>query len=494
MTGPSTAGATPAADHAEVVGRRAWQVLGVSAAGVFVVFLDATVVNIAFPALSTDFPDVTRAGLSWVLNAYAVVVGALLVTAGRLADDRGRKRVFQGGLVVFAIGSALCGLAPTVPLLVAARIVQAAGAALLVPASLALLLPEFPPARRAAAVGAWGAVGALAAAAGPTLGALLVEGPGWRWVFYVNLPFCALAWLAGRRVLREPTGSVLGARLDYFGVLLTAAVFGLLSLALVQGQQWGWGSARIVGAFTGAAVLVPVLLAQASRHPNPVLPVQLFRVPAFTVAVGGTLLFGAAFFANILCNVLFLTGVWQYSVLRTAAAILPGSLIAAACSPIAGRLADRYGYRVVIASGSALFAVGQLWFVTRTGVDPQYARDFLPGSIAVGVSIGAAFPTLGSAAAQALPAPLFGVGSAVGATARQLGAVLGVAVLVAVLGDPAPAEALAAFHASWTAIALAAGGCAVMCLFLRAGAASPEPQSSLPSADTGSASSQGAPT
>jgi len=450
MTGPSAAGAAPAADHAEVAGRRAWQVLGVSAAGVFVVFLDATIVNIAFPALSADFPDVTRAGLSWVLNAYAVVVGALLVTAGRLADDRGRKRVFQGGLVVFAIGSALCGLAPTVSL--------------------------------------------LAAAAGPTLGALLVEGPGWRWVFYVNLPFCALAWLAGRRVLRELTGSVLGRRLDYFGVLLTVAVFGLLSLALVQGQQWGWGSARILGAFAGAAVLVPVLLAQASRHPNPVLPLQLFRVPAFTGAVGGTLLFGAAFFANILCNVLFLTGVWQYSVLRTAAAILPGSLIAAACSPIAGRLADRYGYRVVIASGSALFAVGQLWFVTRTGVDPQYLREFLPGSLVVGVSIGAAFPTLGSPAAHALPAPRFAVGSAVSATARQFGAVLGVAVLVAVLGEPAPAEALAAFHAFWTAIALAAGGCAALCLFLRAAAASAEPQSSLPPAGTRSASSQGAPT
>ena len=465
--GVTAAAGGQVADAGDQVARRAWQVLAVSAAGVFVVFVDATVVNIAFPALSADFPSVNRAGLSWVLNAYAVVVGALLVTAGRLADDRGRKRVFQAGLVTFAVGSALCGLAPNVPVLVAARVVQACGAALLIPASLALLLPEFPPARRAAAVGAWGAVGALAAAAGPTLGALLVEGPGWRWVFYVNLPFCALAWAAGRAVLRESTGPRTGGRLDVVGVLLTATVFGLLSLALVQGQQWGWGSARTVAAFAGAGVLVSVLVVQTRRHPNPVLPAPLFRVQGFTVAVAGTLLFGAAFFANILCNVLFLTGVWHYSVLRTAAAILPSPLLAAACAPVAGRLADRYGYRLVIVPGAALFALGQLWFVTRTGLRPAYLRDFLPGSLALGVAIGAAFPTLGSAAAHALPPEQFGVGSAVSATARQLGAVLGVAVLVAVLREPTPAQALAAFHSSWTVIAAAASGCAALCLLLR---------------------------
>ena len=458
-----TATATP---DALAVDRRAWQVLGVSAAGVFVVFLDATVVNIAFPAMSADFSGSTRAQLSWVLNAYAVVFGALLVTAGRLADARGRKLLFLLGLGVFAVASALCGLAPSVPLLVAARAVQAVGAALLVPASLGLLLPEFPAARRATAVGLWGAAGAVAAAAGPTLGALLVEGPGWRWVFWINVPFCALAVLAGRRVLRESAGTPVTGRPDVVGVLLVTAVFGLLSLGLVQGEQWGWASGRVVGSFVLAAVLTPVLVVRALRHPSPVLPVRLFAVRTFSVATAGTLLFGAAFFAMILANVLFLTSVWDYSVLRTAVAVLPSPLLAAVTAPLAGRLADRYGFRVVVVPGALSMVAAQAWFATRTTADASWLTDFLPGSVLAGLAIGFAFSALGAAGAQALPPAAFAVGAAVGATARQLGAVLGVAVLVAVLGEPAPAQVLAAFHRSWTAIGVAALACAVVCLAL----------------------------
>lgn len=270
----TTVGTTGAA---AAVPRRAWAVLAISAAGVFVVFLDATVVNIAFPALSADFPETTRAGLSWVLNAYAVVFGALLVTTGRLADDRGRKRVFLSGMVVFGIGSALCALAPSVGPLVGFRAVQAVGAALLVPASLALLLPEFPASRRAGAVGLWGAAGGVAAAVGPTLGALLVEGPGWRWVFWINVPLCVVAILVGRRLLRESRGSTTPGPIDLIGVQLVTAVFGLLSLGMVQGGEWGWGSVRVVGAFVLAAALVTLLVVRALRHPHPVLPVRLNR-------------------------------------------------------------------------------------------------------------------------------------------------------------------------------------------------------------------------
>ena len=452
----------------ERVPAHAWRTMAVSAAGVFVVFLDTTVVNIAFPALSADFPDVSRAGLSWVLNAYAVVFGALLVTSGRLADARGRKRTFLGGLVLFALASALCGVAPSVPALVAARGLQAVGAALLVPASLALLLPEFPASRRASAVGLWGAAGAVAAASGPVLGALLVEGPGWRWVFLVNLPFCALAVLVGRRVLRESTGSAPdGARPDALGVVLVTAVFGLLSLGLVQGEGWGWGSARVVAAFVVAAVLVPLLVLRALAHPSPVLPVRLFRVRSFSLATAGTVLFAAAFFSTILCNVLFLTGVWQYSVLRTAVAVLPSPLLAAATAPIAGRLADRYGFRVVVVPGALSMVAGLTWLATRTTSEPAYVTGFLPGSVLLGLAIGFAFSALGAAGAQALPPQQFGAGSAVSATARQLGAVLGVAVLVAVLGEPGPADALAAFHRAWGTSAVAAAGCAAVGLGLR---------------------------
>jgi EmrB/QacA subfamily drug resistance transporter len=462
-----TATLTPALAPAPVevrVPAHAWKVLAVSAAAVYVVFLDATIVNIAFPAISADFAGTTRNGLSWVLNAYAVVFGALLVTAGGLADARGRKKVFLAGLVLFAAASALCGLAPSVPMLVAARAVQAVGGALLVPASLALLLPEFPLAKRATAVGLWGAVGALAAATGPSLGALLVEGPGWRWVFYVNLPFCAVAWVAGRRVLTESFGD--RRTPDVIGVLLVTAVFGLISLGLVQGEPWGWGSTRTVGAFAGALALGPVLLHRGLTHPSPALPIRLFRVSSFSYATAGTLLYGAAFYGQILCNVLFLNGVWGYSILLTAVAILPSPLVAAAVAPVAGRLADRYGYRWVVAPGAGLFALGALYYAWQATAEPAYLTHFLPASLLAGVSIGAAFSTLGAAASQSLPAAMYGVGSAVSSMARQLGAVLGVAVLVAVLGTPSPAEAVQAFHDAWHVTAAFAVAATVVALGL----------------------------
>jgi len=244
------------------------------------------------------------------------------------------------------------------------------------------------------------------------------------------------------------------------------AVFGLLSLGLVQGEQWGWASTRVLGAFAVAASLVPVLVARALQHPSPVLPVRLFTVRTFSVATAGTLLFGAAFFAMILCNVLFLTSVWDYSILRTAAAILPSPLLAAATAPLAGRVADRYGFRVVVVPGAVSMLLAQLWLLSRTGTESSWLLDFLPGSVLAGLAIGSAFTALGAAGVQALPASAYGVGSAVGATARQLGAVLGVAVLVAVLGEPGPDELLTSFHRAWAAIAAVAAVCALVSLGL----------------------------
>lgn len=353
---------------------------------------------------------------------------------------------------------------------------QAIGAALVVPASLALLLPEFPASRRAGVVGLWGAAGALAAAIGPTLGALLVEGPGWRWIFLVNAPIVAVAVFTGRRVLRESRAEGTPGRADYLGVLLVTGVFGLLSLALVQGGSWGWGSARIIAAFVASAVLLPLLVMRSLHHATPVLPVRLFANATFSLATIGLLLFGAAFFAIILANVLFLTGVWQYSVLRAAVALLPSPLIAAVSAPIAGRLADRFGFRVVIVPGALCMVGGTLWLATRTTSEPAYLTDFLPGSVLVGLSIGFAFAALGAAGASALGPQDFGSGSAVGASARQLGAVLGIAVLVAVLGEPAPADALGAFHRSWLVIAgFAAAAAAVSTGLRRPPASSPAP-------------------
>jgi MFS family permease len=215
--------------------QRKWQVLLVTSVAVFMSFLDVTIVNIAFPDIRASFGDASLAGLSWILSAYNIVFAALLVPAGRLADRVGRKRTFVAGVVTFLAASVAAGLAPSVEVLVGARVVQAAGAAALVPTSLALLLPEFPLAQRATATGIWGATGAVAAAVGPSLGGMLVDAAGWRWVFFVNLAIGLPALVPARRLLRETREPSGGPLPDGAGVALLIAGVGLLALGIVKG-------------------------------------------------------------------------------------------------------------------------------------------------------------------------------------------------------------------------------------------------------------------
>jgi EmrB/QacA subfamily drug resistance transporter len=445
---------------------RKWQIFSVTALTAFMVFLDGTIVNIAFPAIHRSFPEIAQTELSWVLNAYSMVFAALLLASGRLADLMGRRRIYFGGLLLFTLGSVLCGLAPSVPLLIAARVLQAVGAALLVPASLALLLPAFPLSMRALAVGLYGAVAAVAAASGPSLGSILIDKVDWRWAFFINAPIALLAWLRGRRILEESRDPAATARPDILGVALLIVSMGALALAIVQGNDWGWGSARIVGALTVAALGIPLSIWRAATHASPVIDLTLFRVRSFSVANGATLLFAAAFFAMLLGNVLFLTSVWHYTILQAGFAITPGPLFAAAVAGPAGRFAGRFGHRVVLVPGACIFATGILLLLVRLGVHPAYLTQWLPASILTGIGVGLSMPTQSSASAASLHPARFAIGSAVNNTARQFGAVLGVAVLISILGTPAPSQELAAFQHAWEfclALSLASG---LVCLAL----------------------------
>jgi EmrB/QacA subfamily drug resistance transporter len=436
--------------------QRKWQVLIVASAGAFMGFLDVTIVNIAFPDIQRAFPGASFAELSWILNAYAIVFAALLVPAGRIADRIGRRRGFVIGLVVFAVASGLCALAPSVEWLVAFRVLQAAGAAFLVPTSLALLLPAFPLAQRATAVGLWGATGAIAAATGPSLGGVLVDVADWRWVFIVNLPLAAITLVAAYRVLTESREPAPSGRPDLIGSLMLTAGIGALALALVKGNEWGWGDARTIVAFAAAAALVPAVIWRSRRVPEPIVEPSLLRVRAFAVANAGTLLFAASFYAMLLANILFLTQVWGWSVLDAGLAVTPGPIMAAVFAGPAGALADRYGQRAVAVPGALLYSSAFAWYLTHVGVHPDYARDLLPGMLAGGAGVGLTFPTLSSAAAAALPPARFATGSAVLGMTRQIGAVLGVALLVVVLGTPDRADPVAAFDNAW-ALMLAGG-------------------------------------
>jgi EmrB/QacA subfamily drug resistance transporter len=438
---------------------RRWQVLLVTAVGVFMSFLDVTIVNIAFPDLHRSFPDESIAHLSWVLNAYSIVFAAALVPAGRLADRFGRRRFFFLGILTFLAASTLCGAAATADVLIAARTVQALGAAMLVPASLGLLLPEFPLERRATATALWGATGAVAAATGPSLGGLLVDWQGWRAVFFVNLFIGLPALIPARRLLRE-VREPKALLPDALGASLLALGVGALALGIVQGPDWGWNSAAVIGSFLAAAVLLVLLLLRSARHPAPVVELSLFRVRSFAVANTGSFVFALAFYALLLCNVLFLTGVWHYSILRAGFALTPGPLMAALSAPIAGRLADRYGQRLIAVPGGIAFALGTLLFALRTGTRPDYLGDYLLPNLLTGIGVGLSFAAFGSAAVAELPRNRYATGGAINNCVRQIGAVLGISTLIVILGTPTKA-ALHDFHTAWVLMTLAGTGAAL---------------------------------
>src|SRR5262245_5226868 len=435
---------------------RRWQVLLVTAVAVFMSFLDVTIVNIAFPDIRASFPDTSLSHLSWILNAYSIVFAAALVPAGRLADRFGRRRLFFLGVGVFLAASALCGAANSADLLIAARAVQALGAAMLVPASLGLLLPEFPLERRATATALWGATGAVAAAAGPSLGGVLVDWQGWRSVFFVNLFVGLPALVPARRLLREAREPA-AAFPDLLGALVLAVAVGALSLAIVKGPDWSWSSWRVIVALAASAVLLALFVRRASRHPAPVVELSLFRVRSFAVANAGGFLFALGFYALLLCNVLFLTGVWGYSVLRAGVALTPGPLMAAVAAPIGGRLSDRFGQRLVAVPGALVFAAGAVLFVLVIHAHRGYAADFLPSTLLTGTGVGLSFAAFGSAAVAELPRNRYATGGAINNCIRQIGAVVGISTLIVVVGTPSPEHALHAFHRAWALMALMGG-------------------------------------
>jgi EmrB/QacA subfamily drug resistance transporter len=457
----SSPGSAPDVRHTPRRERRALLVFVVTSLGAFMASLDLSIVNVAFPALEHSFSHASRATLAWVITAYSIVFAALLVTAGRSADRLGRRRVFFTGIFVFATGSALCGLAPSVGLLIGGRVTQGMGAALLLPSSLGLLLEAFPAEKRSQTVALWGGVGALAVATGPSLGAALITSGGWRLAFYVNLPVALVAWGLGRRVLVDDRPALPTKHPDYLGVLLISASLAGLVLAISEGPDWGWLSGRVAGAVAASALSGAAFLTRCSRHPEPVLDLSLFRARSFSVANGATLVYSMGFFAMLLGNILFLTGVWHYSILQAGLAVTPGPIVVAGVAGPAGKLATRIGFRPVIFTGSLLFAGGLLWYATVVGTDPQYLARWLPATLVVGLGIGLTFPVLSAAAVSSLPADRFAVGSAVNQTARQVGGAVGVAVLVAILGNPAsPGAALPHFQHLWLfscSMALASG-------------------------------------
>ena len=432
-------------------------VFALTALGAFMAALDLSIVNVAFPDLERSYPDASAAALAWVITAYSIVFGALLVTGGRTGDRTGRRRTFLGGVCVFLLGSLLCGVAPNVPILVASRVLQGVGAAFLVPASVALLIAAYPPERRTQVVAQWGGIGALAVATGPSLGAAIVSTGGWRWAFFVNVPVGAAILVLGRRILTESEPERGAARPDYLGVALLSGSLASLVLAISEGSTWGWSDPRIAGAFATAVVFGTAFVSRSLHHPEPVVDLTLFRSRSFVAANTATLVYAAGFFPMLLGNILFLTGVWDYSIMRAGLAVTPGPLVVAVVAGTAGKVASRIGFRPVLVAGALCFAAGLLWYVARVEATPDYLGTWLPGTLVVGFGIGLTFPVLSAAAVSSLPPHRFAVGSAVNQTVRQIGGALGIAVLVVIVGTPqGAAGAVDRFSDLWAFCAVAA--------------------------------------
>ncbi len=441
-------------------------VLLVASFGAFLAFLDATIVNVAFPSIRASFPDTTISGLSWVLNAYNIVFAAFLIPCGRLADLIGRRRAFVWGIVVFTGASVVCALAPSVELLVGARTVQALGAAMLVPASLGLVVQAFPAERRTHAVGLWGAAAALASGLGPPIGGVLVDLGGWRWAFLVNLPFGLAALFAGRRALVESRAPGRRTMPDLAGAALFALALGLLTLAIVQGNDWGWTSWAVLGSIGLAAVLLIVFARRSRGHRSPLLDPTLLRIRPFAVGNVATVLAGMGFYAYLLTNILWLTYVWDYSVLVAGLALVPGALVATVVAAVLGPIAQRRGYVMFIVPGALVWAAAYVWYATQVGVTPDFMGQWLPGQVLSGLGVGATLPLLGSAALAAVPGGRYATASAVVSSARQVGGVLGIAVLVVIIGTPTPATAADDLRTGWWLTVGCFLACAIVAVFL----------------------------
>jgi EmrB/QacA subfamily drug resistance transporter len=420
-------------------------------------FVDATIVNIAVPNIAHDFSGSRLSNVSWVLNAYNIVFAAFLVGGGQLADLLGRRRVFSVALVIFTLGSTLCAVAPSLNLLIAARVLQAAGSAMLVPSSLAIVLEAHDAHARMHAVALWSAVAALAAGIGPPLGGLLITISSWRLVFLVNIPVGVVAFLLARRVLVESRAPGRRHVPDLLGGVVLALAIASLVLAVVKGQEWGWGNGRVVGAFLVALLLGVYFTLRTSRQRTPVIDLSLLRIRAFALSNGVTIVMASGFYAYTLCNVLFLTSVWRYSILTAGLALTPGPFTAMAVAGPASRLVERVGHRVVVVPGALIWAGGMAYFITVLGVKSDFLGGWLPGMLILGVGAGLTFPTLSGAAVGSVPGPRFAVATSLNSVSRQLGAALGVAVLIAIIGAPTPLQALHAFQHGW----MFAGGCFV---------------------------------
>jgi EmrB/QacA subfamily drug resistance transporter len=420
-----------------------WAVLLTLGLGFFMTLLDLTIVNIAIPDMRLGL-HASLAQIGWVINGYVIVLAVLVITMGRLGDVRGKRSLFIAGVCVFTLASVACGLAQDAAWLIAARAVQGCGAAMLMPQTMAVIIATFPAGRRGTAMGVWGGIAGLATIAGPTIGGLLVSGLGWRWIFFVNLPVgvvtVALAALFLPEVKSGPGQQ--GQRLDPLGVLLASAALVAITYGLVEGETYDWGKVwsfvsipLIIAA--GAALLAVFLLTQERRQDrDPLLPFGLFKDRDYALMSGANLVVSVGLIGMALPLTIYLQSALGFSALKAGLTMAPAALASGITGPFAGRLADllaRQGRaRYLVASGFTLYAAGLAVIGLIAGPHTTW-YDLLPGFLLAGFGTGCTMSPMQTIATRNVDPRLAGAAAGVLNTLRQTGAVLGSAIVLAVL-------------------------------------------------------------
>ena len=419
---------------------RKWWTLGALSFALFMIMLDNTIVNVALPAIKSDL-GIGTSELEWVVTAYALTFAVLLLTGGKLGDLYGRRLIFTIGLVVFTASSLACGLSSSATELIAARAVQGVGSALMMPATLSIITATFVARERGAAIGIWAGVSAMALAIGPLLGGVITEHISWNWIFYVNVPIGLLGIVAAVVVVPESKDMSHEQRLDPAG-LVTSGI-GLLALvyALIEGHNYGWTSARIVGLFVIAAVALAAFVFVELRQRLPMLDLSLFRNGTFTGANVVAILVTLAMFGIFVFFPIYMQTLRGWSPIQSGAALLPWTLLIVIFAPIAGKLSDRIGSRWLISGGMATVALCCLELSTVT-VDSSFWH-MLPGFVLGGLGMAFVMTPMSAAVMSAAPVDKAGVASGVLNTFRQVGVALGIAITGAIITN----REAAALHA-----------------------------------------------
>jgi EmrB/QacA subfamily drug resistance transporter len=438
---------------------RKWFTLAAVSFGLFMIMLDNTVVNVALPSIQNDL-DADLSELQWIVTGYALTFAALMLVGGKLADAYGRRKIFVLGIVVFTLASLLCGLADSSEMLIGARVLQGAGAALMNPATLSIIAATFPPRQRGTAIGIWAGVSALALAIGPLVGGLITEHLDWSWIFFVNVPIGILGIVASYLFIDESRDET-HVRLDLPGLATSAVCLFALTYGLIEANTYGWSSTRIVGAFVLAGVSLVAFVQLERRQRAPMLPLELFRSGTYTGANLVVLLVALAMFGVFFFVSLYMQNILGYSPVQAGAAFLPMTILIILVAPVAGKTSDRIGSRGLMTTGMILIAV-QLVMFSRLGVDASF-RNLFPALVIGGIGMALTMTPSAAAATRSVPVEKSGVGSAVLNSARQVGGTMGIAVMGAIMAAQVGAERTPeAFMAGFESALLVAAGIAVV--------------------------------